>query len=114
MLARSLLPANHFSQQARKDRSPFCGRRRGCYAWREYVLAGGLMSYGTDLSESYREAAILCRQDSQGREACRFAREAAAQISPGSQSHRAADAPRPRRRGDRREPLTEVLATRNA
>jgi putative tryptophan/tyrosine transport system substrate-binding protein len=36
------------------------------YAWREYVLAGGLMSYGTDLPESYREAADLCRQDSQG------------------------------------------------
>ena len=28
------------------------------YAWREYLLAGGPMSYGTDLSESYREAAI--------------------------------------------------------
>ena len=27
-------------------------------AWREYVLAGGLISYGTDLPESYREAAI--------------------------------------------------------
>src|SRR6516225_8733285 len=30
----------------------------GVYAWREYVVAGGLMSYGTDLPESYREAAI--------------------------------------------------------
>ena len=28
------------------------------YAWLEYVLAGGLMSYGTDLPESYRQAAI--------------------------------------------------------
>jgi ABC-type uncharacterized transport system substrate-binding protein len=28
------------------------------YAWRSYVLAGGLMSYGTDLPDSYRQAAI--------------------------------------------------------
>lgn len=28
------------------------------YAWREYVRAGGLISYGTDLPESYRQAAV--------------------------------------------------------
>jgi putative ABC transport system substrate-binding protein len=27
------------------------------YAWREYLLAGGLISYGTDLPDSYRQAA---------------------------------------------------------
>jgi putative tryptophan/tyrosine transport system substrate-binding protein len=29
------------------------------YAWRENVIAGGLMSYGTNLVESYRQAGVL-------------------------------------------------------
>ena len=30
----------------------------GCYPWRDYVLAGGMMSYGTNLLDSYRQAGI--------------------------------------------------------
>jgi putative ABC transport system substrate-binding protein len=30
----------------------------GCYPWREYVLAGGLLSYGTNLPDSYRQVGI--------------------------------------------------------
>ncbi|OKO75180.1 hypothetical protein AC629_34255 [Bradyrhizobium sp. NAS80.1] len=30
----------------------------GCYPWRDYVLAGGMMSYGTNLPDSYEQAGI--------------------------------------------------------
>jgi putative ABC transport system substrate-binding protein len=33
-------------------------RIAGCYPWREYVFAGGMMSYGTNLTESYRQAGL--------------------------------------------------------
>jgi putative ABC transport system substrate-binding protein len=33
-------------------------RIAGCYPWREYVQSGGLVSYGTSLTDSYRQAAI--------------------------------------------------------
>jgi putative ABC transport system substrate-binding protein len=30
----------------------------GCYPWRDYAVAGGMMSYGTNLADSYRQAGI--------------------------------------------------------
>jgi putative ABC transport system substrate-binding protein len=33
-------------------------RIAGCYPWREYVRAGGLMSYGTNLADAYRQGGI--------------------------------------------------------
>ncbi len=33
-------------------------RIAGCFPWREYVLAGGLMSYGPNLADQYRQAGI--------------------------------------------------------
>ena len=36
------------------------------YAWRENVVAGGLMSYGTNLADSYRQAGVLAGRVAQG------------------------------------------------
>ncbi len=33
-------------------------RIAGCYPWPDYVTSGGLMSYGTNLADSYRQAGI--------------------------------------------------------
>ena len=78
------------------------------YGVREFVMAGGLMSYGPDLKDSFRRGGLR-RQDPQRRQAGRSAVRAARQIRfrhqsqsrppPGSRS--ASGAARPRRRGHR-------------
>ena len=50
------------------------------YNSREAVEAGGLMSYGADLADSYRRVAILRGQNSEGRQACRLAGRAADEV----------------------------------
>ena len=78
------------------------------YQLREFVAAGGLISYGTDLIDAYRLAGRLRWPDSQRRKASRLASPAVGEIRTGhqsenrqgAQSRRAAHAARPRRRGD--------------
>jgi hypothetical protein len=53
------------------------------YVWREYVLAGGLKSYGTD-PESYHQGAVYAGH-SERREARKFTGCAANEISRGGQ-----------------------------
>jgi putative ABC transport system substrate-binding protein len=49
-----------FLDSQRERLLELCARHKaaGCYPWREYVTAGGLMSYGTNLADSYRQAGI--------------------------------------------------------
>ena len=56
------------------------------YSSREAVEAGGLMSYGADLADSYRRVAILRGQNPEGSQACRLAGRAADEVRAGDQS----------------------------
>ena len=101
----------HFSP-AGANSSPhwrFATRCRRSSNIREFAAAGGLMSYGGSLADAYRLSRRLHWPHSQGREARRPAGPAGHQIRAdhqpqdrqGARPHRAADAARPRRRGDR-------------
>ena len=55
------------------------------YAFREYVEAGGLMSYGANFPDLFRRAADYRRQDSQGGQGGRSPRRATDEIRAGDQ-----------------------------
>ena len=88
------------------------------YQYREFVEAGGLMSYGASFTEPLRLAG-LCRAHSQRREAGRPAGAAGhkgranrqPQDRKGARSYRAAPAARSRRRGDRVTDQAFILRT---
>ena len=56
------------------------------YGNREFVDAGGLMSYGADLADSYRRVAYLRGQNPERSQACRSAGRAADEVRAGDQS----------------------------
>src|SRR5262249_4630883 len=79
------------------------------YPTRDFVEDGGLVSYGHDISEAVRQAAVYVGRVLKGEKAGRPARSTADQVRAGHQSQdcqsawldRLRQAARPRRRGDR-------------
>jgi putative ABC transport system substrate-binding protein len=58
---RSSSPGTRFSRARRTQITELAARHAvpAIYIYREFAAAGGLMSYGTDLADSYRQAGVL-------------------------------------------------------
>jgi len=77
------------------------------YGYREHVVDGGLISYGVDLRDCFRRSAVYVDKILKGTEPSDLPVEFPTKLElvikdgEGARSYRAADAARPRRRGDR-------------
>jgi hypothetical protein len=59
---------------------------------REFAEAGGLMSYGTNIADVYRQIGVLCRPHPQGRKTCGLAGRTVVEIPTGHQRPHRPDA----------------------
>ena len=114
-----LVAADPYFDTRRDEIIAFANQNRlpAIYQFREYAIAGGLISYGPSITDLYRQAGIYAGRNSQGREARRPASRSADYIRfcnqsenrEGDRLHSAAGSGERRRRGDRiDEPMSAI------